>query len=191
MKQLYTDRLRLRSWEPKDAPFLLDLESRYETMRYLGPGTAPMTSIEQAHNSINRRRAVNGIGRGIWAIEHRVSGTLIGNLLCKPMSEEMQRYLGVKLDDPPSEIGWHLHPDAQGQGFATEAARAVLDYTIQANVHQRVFAIVDQRNEASKKTCARLGLQRIGYTDGYAVVEHLVYVAPTVFGSPMGHDDAP
>lgn len=191
MKELYTDRLRLRSWMPEDAPFLLDLESRVETMRYLGPGATVMMTIEQANASISRRRAVRGDGQGIWAIEHRENGTLVGNLLCKPMSEEMQRYLGMILDDPPSEIGWHLHPDAQRQGFATEAARAVLDYTIQANVHQRVFAIVDQRNEASKKTCARLGLERIGYTDGYAVDEHLVYVAPTVFGSPMGHDDAP
>jgi len=146
-----------------------------------------MMTIEQANASIGRRRAVRGVGQGIWAIEHRDSGTLVGNLLCKPMSEEMQRHVGVKPDDLASEIGWHLHPDAQGQGFATEAARAVLDYAHRANPHQRVFAIVDPRNEPSQKTCARLGLERIGYTEGYAVDEHLVYLAP----SPEGRTTEP
>jgi len=177
VKELHTQRLTLRAWESSDASFLLDLESRVDTMRYLGPGTTLMVTIEQALASIERRRAVRGAGQGIWAIAGRESGALLGNLLCKPMSEQMQRFIGIIGDSQPSEIGWHLHPDAQGHGYATEAARAVLDYASQAQAHQQVFAIVDPNNLPSQKTCDRLGLQLVGSTSGYTRDEHLVYRA--------------
>lgn len=186
MKELRTHRLILRAWEPSDASFLLDLESRTETMRYLGPGATLMPTMEEALASIGRRRAVRGAGQGIWAVARHDTGRLIGNLLCKPMSEEMQRAIGIGFEQQPSEIGWHLHPAAQGQGCATEAARAVLGYANQANADQPVFAIVDPRNEASQKICDRLGLQRFGRTRGYASAEHLVYVAPSARRQPVG-----
>lgn len=180
MKELFTKRLRLRSWDVADAPFLLDLESRYETMRYLGPGTSLMNSLEQAQASINRRREVCGAGQGIWAIERRDTGRLVGNLLCKPMSKNMQSFIDINLEDQPSEIGWHLHPEAQGRGYATEAASVVLEYAKQSNARQQVLAIVDPRNYPSQKVCDRLGLQFLGFTSGYASAEHLVYKKHTV-----------
>ncbi|WP_349930188.1 GNAT family N-acetyltransferase [Glutamicibacter mishrai] len=179
MKELHTQRLILRAWEPEDAVFLLDLESRSETVQYLGPDPMPMTTFEQAAASIVRRRAVREDGQGIWAITLRNGGELVGNLLCKPMSEQMQRLIGMGLADQPREIGWHLHPDAKGQGYATEAARAVLDYANQRNVTTEILAIVDPRNTPSLQLCERLGMQRIGSTTGYVSPEHVVFLVPS------------
>lgn len=178
MKELFTKRLRLRPWKMTDAPFLLDLESRYETMRYLGPGVSLMETIEQAQASIQRRRNVCRTGQGIWAIERRDTGRLVGNLLCKPMSKNMHEYIGINLEDQPCEIGWHLHPEAQGHGFATEAASVVLEYAREANDEREIFAIVDPLNAPSLKICHRLGLRYLGRTSGYVNPEHLVHRAP-------------
>lgn len=151
MRELSSQRLRLRRWRAEDAAFLLDLESRTETMRYLGEGTGLMTHLDEATASIRRRRALDAPGYGIWAVTE-LSGTLVGNLLCKPLAAGAAPVAAA-------EIGWHLHPDFQGLGYATEAAAAAIDYAERSGV-QRLEAIVDARNLPSLRVCARLGFRQ-------------------------------
>jgi len=59
------------------------------------------------------------------------------------------------------EVGWHLHPDSWGHGYATEAARAVIDRGFGAGVAE-VYAVVRPGNEASIAVCRRLGMTPLG-----------------------------
>ena len=56
-------------------------------------------------------------------------------------------------------VGWVFHPDWHGQGFATEAAGALLDLAFGELGAHRVFAELDPRNEASAALCLRLGMR--------------------------------
>jgi RimJ/RimL family protein N-acetyltransferase len=58
------------------------------------------------------------------------------------------------------EIGYVLHPDAQGQGFATEASRALVDLAFRELDAHRVFGRIDARNLASGRVLERLGMRR-------------------------------
>ncbi len=63
------------------------------------------------------------------------------------------------------EIGWVLHPEHQGRGYAFEMAAATLDlaFSSGSGVHaHRVFARIDPRNAPSKRLAARLGLRHEG-----------------------------
>jgi len=64
------------------------------------------------------------------------------------------------------EIGWHLHPDAWGHGYATEAAAAVLDDAFSRGL-ARVIAVTDPDNRASQAVCRRLGMRHFGRTTRY------------------------
>lgn len=65
----------------------------------------------------------------------------------------------VSVGDAGGEIGWTLHPDFQGKGYAAEAASATLDYAFGVlNLH-RVRAELDPRNVASVTLCTRLGMR--------------------------------
>ncbi|TBN58521.1 N-acetyltransferase [Glaciihabitans arcticus] len=76
------------------------------------------------------------------------SGRLIGDV-----------YFAIKsVDNLCGEIGWTFHPDAQGRGFATEAARAMLELGFGLGLH-RVVAELDPRNAASVALCLRLGMR--------------------------------
>jgi len=161
MRTIETDRLVLRPWEDADADFLFDLESRGEIIRYLGPRAALMTSVEQARQSIVRRRAIDHPIHGVWAIVARADGRLLGNVLLKPIPLSV----GVQ-GAPPIEIGWHLHPDAQGAGYATEAAAAVLKDAASGGLPS-VIAVTNPQNIASQRVCARLGLERRGTTASF------------------------
>ncbi|RIJ71286.1 N-acetyltransferase [Nakamurella silvestris] len=58
-----------------------------------------------------------------------------------------------------AEIGWTLHPDHHGQGYASEAADAVLGMAFEVLGLHRVVAKLDPRNDASVALCLRLGLR--------------------------------
>ncbi len=158
MRIIISSRLMLRPWETADADFLFDLDSRIETVQYLGPLAKPMIEKSEAVESIQRRRAIDDPIHGIWVITSRNTGGLLGNLLLKP----------APLSDgipgaAPTEIGWHLHPEAQGAGYATEAADAAMrDASL--NGLNVVIAVTDPRNAASQRVCARLEMESHGVT---------------------------
>lgn len=74
------------------------------------------------------------------------------------------------------EVGWHLHPDAQGHGYATEAARAVLAREFATGTRQ-VYAVVTPGNEPSIAVTRRLGMTHLGpRTDWYGGLELETFV---------------
>ena len=61
-------------------------------------------------------------------------------------------------------MGWHLHPDYQGHGLATEAARALLGAAADAGIDE-VLALTDLDNAASQAVAGRLGMRDEGITE--------------------------
>lgn len=57
------------------------------------------------------------------------------------------------------KIGWALHPDFQGKGYAREAASALLDLAFDTLKLHRVFANLDPRNDDSVRLCLALGMR--------------------------------
>ena len=163
MRTITSARLVLRPWEAGDADFLLDLEGRWEVVRYLGAHPKRMTSRSQALASIERRRAISGHPvHGIWIITDR-DGARLGNLLLKPIPLSAGE---VPADPADVEIGWQLHPDAWGEGYATEAALAVsIDAFVRGQ--RRIIAVTHPGNHASQAVCRRIGMRHVGATTRY------------------------
>jgi RimJ/RimL family protein N-acetyltransferase len=63
------------------------------------------------------------------------------------------------LENSRGEIGWTLHPDFTGHGYAAEAARAVLGIAFDSIRLHRVQAELDPRNDSSIALCTRLGMR--------------------------------
>jgi RimJ/RimL family protein N-acetyltransferase len=163
MDELMTARLRLRSWSCEDADFLLDMFRRWEVQRFIGLEPRVMADRSEAVASIERRRALDHPVHGIWAIERLTDHVLVGNLLLKPVPVSGEQGL------PPGddvEIGWHLHPDEWGHGYATEAGAAVLARAVAAGL-SRVIAVTAPENVASQAVCRRLGMRYLGQTRAY------------------------
>src|SRR5690606_3665873 len=78
-------------------------------------------------------------------IEH--GGTVIGDIGVWPTDRTAK----------VGEIGWILDPDHAGQGFATEAVTAMIDFAFASGMH-RVAAQMDARNAASAKRAQRVGM---------------------------------
>jgi RimJ/RimL family protein N-acetyltransferase len=160
---LRTSRLVLRRWVEEDAPAFFDIYSRDEVVRWLGPQprrtvTTPEESLERIRRGRARQAGLEP-PMGLWAIvpidrEHRGP---IGTVLLMPLEDA---------DGPTDhvEIGWHLHPDQQGRGYATEAAQAVSERAAAAGIVE-VLALTDLDNEPSQRVARRLGMDDEGATD--------------------------
>jgi RimJ/RimL family protein N-acetyltransferase len=149
---LCTGRLRLRAWttEERDLARLADLYSRDEVTRWLGGGpTIPPAEL------VERWRLVHAIdpAHGCWAIDPLDGGPPAGTVLLKPLPNGVGEV----------EVGWHLHPDSWNRGYATEAARAVLDRAFTDGLPE-VYAVVRPGNEPSLGVCRKLGMQPLGRT---------------------------
>ncbi|MEU5939274.1 GNAT family N-acetyltransferase [Micromonospora sp. NPDC047548] len=64
------------------------------------------------------------------------------------------------------EVGWHLHPDSWGHGYATEAARAALAREFAAGARE-VYAVVSPGNDPSMAVARRLGMTHLGRRTGW------------------------
>jgi RimJ/RimL family protein N-acetyltransferase len=171
-----TERLTLRPYVEDDVGFVFDLYSRWEVMRFLGPAPKAMQSTDEARAAIERWWAASDPDRllGHWAVIQRASGDLVGTVVLEfpPLSAATEP---LPLSDD-LEIGWHLHPRYWGKGYATEAARGVLDRVFAAGAPE-VIALVHPDNEASKRVAGRLGMEYMGKSRRYYSVEAELYRA--------------
>jgi RimJ/RimL family protein N-acetyltransferase len=155
---LETERLLIRPWRDEEAPRLYDMQSRVEVMRWLGDGSPNlMKSVDEAVRRIGFYHSARP-PYGAWAVEVRdpgpLHGIVAGTVLFKPLPD----------GDSGCEIGWHLHPDSWGHGYATEAARAVLKHAFDWGLSE-VNALTHLDNEPSKRVCVRLGMRDQGVTE--------------------------
>lgn len=164
---LTSERLRLRRWTPDDVDFVFDMYSRWDVQRFLGRAPRAMTERDEAEAAIARWSAVGDPGDSVhamWAAECIDDGRLVGTLLLKPIPASSEQE--PLPDSGDTEIGWHLHPDAWGLGYATEAARRVLEHAFAAGLAE-VVAVTYPENTASQAVARRIGMSPRGLTDRY------------------------
>ena len=147
-----TKRLVLRMMSTEDVDDVHVYRSLPEVCRYLP--FEPRSRDEVAEKVAEYAEAHTLSGDGdYWelAIERASDpGRVIGDLFFALRSRANAR----------AEIGWTLHPDFAGQGYASEAARALLGLAFGSLGLHRVFAQLDPRNHASAALCTRLGMRK-------------------------------
>ena len=164
MRNLTTDRLSLRRFTLDDVDFTFDMYSRWEVQRYIGREPRVIADRAEAAERVARYAALEHPVHGVWVITDRTDGQPFGVLLLKPLPAS-----GPQTPLLPSgeiEIGWHLHPDAWGHGYASEAARAVLDHAFASGL-PRVLAVTHPDNRASQAVARRIGMHDEGSTSDY------------------------
>jgi RimJ/RimL family protein N-acetyltransferase len=150
-RRIETERLVLRVYEPTELDALHSLRNHEAAVRWLydDPATIEDSRARLARRIGLTRFALTGDGIG-FAVEH--GGVIVGDAsLALASAEHLQ-----------GELGYIVHPDHQGRGYATEAAAAVLDLAFDVFGLHRVVGRVEPRNVASAGVLERLGMRREG-----------------------------
>jgi RimJ/RimL family protein N-acetyltransferase len=148
-----TSRLILRPWRLDEVDRFVEIYRRPEVVRWFP--AAPLPDRQEAGERIKRYLAQLDTDPrfGRWAVVERSSGIPAGTVILQPLPA----------GDGEVEIGWHLHPDSWGKGFATEAASAVLTRAF-ADGLPEVWAVTDLENHRSAAVCRRIGMRLLGVT---------------------------
>ena len=152
---LSTERLVLRPVTTDDHAAVLAHWTQPDVRRFLFDGAA-LSGVEVAETIEESIGDFAARGFGVWLIELGSAAGLIGTAGLRPLGSS-----GL-------EIFYSLAPGAWGHGYATEAARAVVEYGLGPLGLPEVLAEVDEGNAASVAVVKRLGMT------AYAVVPGLL-----------------
>ncbi|GAA0455428.1 GNAT family N-acetyltransferase [Actinoplanes campanulatus] len=152
---LHTDRLTLRPATVDDADATWRFRRREDVSRW----------ITRASATLDEHRtwflASDNLARTL-VIEH--GGTVIGDLMVKIEDAWAQAEITTPARSVQAELGWVLHPDHAGHGYATEAVRELLRLCFKDLGLRRVTATCFAANEASWRLMERVGMRREFYT---------------------------
>jgi len=138
----------LRPFRRGDEAAVLAYRQRADVCRYIP--TDPMTEAtapEFITDWMKATRIATDGDRMVFAVE--LDGQVIGDVLVRT----------GQLAHRQAEIGWVLNPEYHGHGYATEAARDLIELAFGSLDMHRVWAQLDPRNTASARVCERLGMR--------------------------------
>jgi RimJ/RimL family protein N-acetyltransferase len=143
-----TERLALRRLDLDDAAFILALVNDPDWLRHIGDKNVHSLDDARAYLANGPIGMYAKHGFGLYAVERREDGALIG--MCGLIKRDT-------LDD--IDIGFAYLPAYRAQGYAREAAAATLAHARDVLGLRRVVAIVSPANHASARLLERVGLK--------------------------------
>ena len=162
LPRLRTERLVLRAPELTDLPLWTAICTGDEAALVGGPMSAQAAweafCVYVAGWSLH--------GHGLWAVERRDTGALVGFVM-----------LGLEWEDMEPELGWMLAPEARGRGFGAEAAMAARNHAMALFGRGGCVSYVAADNPRSARLAAAIGARRdadaeAGLPDGTQVWRH-------------------
>lgn len=149
-REICTDRLLLRWWKPEDRePFYL-LNAHPEVNEFL---TGPLSREESNRVADRIEASFSEYGFGWWAVEIPREIPFIG-------------FVGLSIPKfeapftPCVEIGWRLAREFWGHGYATEAARACLQFGFEDLRLPEIVSLTVPANHRSRHVMEKIGMTR-------------------------------
>lgn len=148
MKILETDRLRLRRLALDDADFIFKLVNEPSWLRFIGDRNVRTQEDAQRYIINGPQASYERHGFGLYLTEQKASGAALG--ICGLLKRET-------LAD--ADLGFAFLPEYWGNGYAFEAASAVLAQAKSAFGLRRIVALTSPDNHSSIKVLAKLGFK--------------------------------
>ncbi|TDM03617.1 GNAT family N-acetyltransferase [Macrococcus carouselicus] len=174
MNYIETERLILRDWQADDLLLFQQMNVDSEVRRYF-PDRLSYRRSEIVFHHMQQEIKTNAIG--LFATEVKTSGEFIGFI----GMQKMEKNKWFELDEMPFyEIGWRLRAEAWGQGYATEGAKAVLDYG-RKHVDLPIYSLTSMKNKPSINVMQKIGLTEYRtfnhpmIRSGHPLEKHVLY----------------
>ncbi|MDP6343896.1 MAG: GNAT family N-acetyltransferase [Alphaproteobacteria bacterium] len=154
-----TSRLRLRRFDDGDLPLLTELFADHSVRRYLAVGRMDrVAALDFAAEFIRRSEGeLSEAGCGALALTRKADGRPIGYCGLRPLPDRIRAV----------ELLYAVAPDCWGNGYASEAARAVVDWGFAVLLIDEIHGFTRPEHGASRRIMEKLGMRYRGDTDRY------------------------
>ncbi|MEU0391287.1 GNAT family N-acetyltransferase [Streptomyces sp. NPDC006208] len=170
MTEIRTPRLILRRWHDDDLAPMAEINEDPQVMQWIDDGS--VRDLDQTTEDIERwEEDWDEEGFGLFAVELLASGELAG-------------FTGLSVPEflpevlPAVAISWRFGSQFWGQGYASEAAHATLEFALQDRGLDRVISIIRVGDDASENVIRKLGMELERETEhpeyGYPVHVHSI-----------------
>jgi RimJ/RimL family protein N-acetyltransferase len=154
--RMESDRLILRGYEKKDFDSVHSYGSLTTFSQYEPWGPNTIEDTQRFISDMILQASTKPRYKFDLALELKESGRMIGGAGIRRESQ----------DSVIANLGWAVHPDFQGQGLATEAARRLIQFGFEELKLKVIYATCDARNQASFRVMEKLGMKRVGLLIG-------------------------
>lgn len=172
---IVTDRLVLRPAVDADRAAIAEMNGDPRVGDWLG-GVRDRAASDAFVDLVQAHEAEHGFG--FWVVERQSDARMVGmtGIWWTPPEVGLGRIV---------EIGWRFHPDAWGQGYATEAARAALGHGFETLGLPEIIAFTARSNLASQSVMRRIGMthdpardfDHPGLAEDHPLRPHVIFVA--------------
>ena len=171
--QFETQRLILRDWRPtEDARHAMDIFGDARVMAWVEADSKD-TSLRQVQGRLQQYAAQKVVQPGTesWAVVQKDIGRIIGHValtLLPDLEEVRENHVIEEIPDGLStryvEMLWQFRPASWGFGYATEAARCIVQYAFEELQIPCLLAIAQPENKRAIALIERLGMTYDGFT---------------------------
>lgn len=166
-----TERLILRQWKESDSEPFIKMGLDENVMRFF----PKLLSATESISLIQRISAlIDENGWGFWAVELKETQEFIGFIGLHNQPEQFDF-------SPCIEIGWRIATGHWKKGYATEGAKAALEYAFNILNKDKVVSFTATVNKPSQAVMERLGMRKVKYfnhpklPDEHALQKHVLY----------------
>ena len=159
-EQIPTERLTLRKPRPEDAALIYERYAQDPEVRRFLLFPAPK-GVADSEAFIARCLKV-------WA-----KGLAFPYVIERTEDERLMGMVEIRIDRYQGDIGFVLERKHWGQGYTSEASKALVDWALGLDEIVRVWAICDTENVASARVMEKAGMQREGILRRYLVHPNL------------------
>ena len=168
---LETDRLILRQWSDNDLAPFSEINRNKEVMEHFPSILTHEETVKFYNRTVSE---FSEFGIGLYALELKSDGKFIG-------------YTGFHHFDfdaefsPGIEIGWRLDSRYWNHGYATEAAKACLDYARINHLFNEIYSFTTVGNHRSERVMQKIGMSRVCFfthpslPEGHKLKPHVLY----------------
>jgi RimJ/RimL family protein N-acetyltransferase len=145
-----TERLVLRDWAAGDSEPFAALNADPRVMEFF---PRPLSREESDRFIAAAREAICVRGYGLYAAEEKTAGRFIGYVGLAPVGFQAPF-------TPATEVGWRLSRASWGNGYATEAARAVVVHAFAQLGFEELVSFTAEWNARSRRVMEKIGMTR-------------------------------
>jgi ribosomal-protein-alanine N-acetyltransferase len=142
-----TERLTVRRYTADDYDNYFSLHGNADVMKYIRPVQAREDSDAKFEETILDLPPHEYLGR--WAVEEKATGRFIGSFVITPIPNDEERI----------QLGYSFLPEEWGKGYATEVAKAGVDYFYNRTPLTELYAVTETANTASENVLRKAGFQ--------------------------------
>lgn len=172
-KHIKTERLILRPWKDEDLEPFARLNADPRVMEFF-PSTKSASETAQEFNILKTR--LENDGYGFWAASLIDGGKFIGFV-------GIQKVPFTTSFTPAVEIGWRLAHEYWGFGYATEGAKAALEYGFETLKLDNIVSFTTEKNTRSQNVMKKIGMKHYPEEDfdhprlpeGHPLSRHVLY----------------